>query len=91
MAGMLIKKIKRRFHGKAFKLIATAIIFILLDFIIGSIYQSGKELTWCVQTGIKFLEIKGYKIEVNAEMIKTGIAMYKGNINRWLNQTNEIH
>ena len=63
-------------------LVAVAIICLLIGFVVGSQMQQYKELNWCVETGLYFLEKKGIEIDVNKAALSSAIMYYQQRITR---------
>lgn len=62
------------------KAIVIAIIFGILGLIIGFVVGQAQAISFCVETGLKVLELNNISIEVNKELIKTAFFQYKNNI-----------
>lgn len=65
-------------------------VFFLVGFILGYSIGNQRGLSWCVDTGLHFLEVKGIDIDVNRNLLATGVFMYQNQISSWLNNNAPI-
>lgn len=75
-----MKKLSRR----EIKLISIIIIIGILGFTIGWTIGYTTALSWAIDQGMELLEINGYNVEIDADTIKAGIAMYTGNFENFI-------
>ena len=63
------------------------IIGLLIGAILGFSFGTYRALDYCVTTGLSFLKANNIEIEINKNLIITGITMYKNNIGALTNCT----
>ena len=70
------------------KIFLIVIACILLGIVVGIEYSKFSTLSWCVNQGFKFLEVKGVELNIDKGLLISGILRYKNNINKFLEDKN---
>ena len=65
-----------------------SIIFLIVGFLIGLMIGEYKSLDWCIEKGMKILELNKIEINVDKSLIISAINSHRGAVGGWLNLTN---